>query len=319
MNIRIMKNRFLSLPTIIGYGRNVGMVLLVVVLLGNCKPKTDPMAMPHAQKPEVSVVGPVKMDLVDSVQFNGQVVYLNRTHIYSPISGYLNGIFKKIGDYVTKGELLFTLQTREGEAFQHLGIADSLGLGITRIFSPTSGYITSLYSYEAPVFIAEGSLIASIVKDDDFLVQVNVPFEQGYLMEQSGKFSIQLSDKRMLSCRLYRKLPRIEQQNQTQTYYLKVNSGKILPENLNVIVRVSRTLRKNVVALPKEALLTNETLDKWWIMKLGADSMAIKVPVVKGAEASGWVEIVSPALSPADLIIRRGAYGLPDSTKVTIR
>jgi hypothetical protein len=71
--------------------------------------------------------------------------------------------------------------------------------------------------------------------------------------------------------------------------------------------------------LPKEAILTNETQDKFWIMKVIADSLALKIPVVKGLENDGEVEIIKPALKLTDIIIQKGAYGLSDSTKVKIK
>jgi hypothetical protein len=46
---------------------------------------------------------------------------------------------------------------------------------------------------------------------------------------------------------------------------------------------------------------------------------ALITPVVKGIENDSTIEIASPKLKINDLVITEGAYGLPDSTAVTIK
>jgi hypothetical protein len=53
-------------------------------------------------------------------------------------------------------------------------------------------------------------------------------------------------------------------------------------------------------------------------MKVIMDSIAIKIPVIRGIENDSLSEIISPLLRKNDLIISEGAYGLPDSTIVKI-
>jgi hypothetical protein len=68
--------------------------------------------------------------------------------------------------------------------------------------------------------------------------------------------------------------------------------------------------------VPREAVMTNEKQTEFWLMKLCRDSLAIKVPVEKGIENEGQVEIISPDLNPCDTLITEGAYELPDSSIV---
>ena len=72
------------------------------------------------------------------------------------------------------------------------------------------------------------------------------------------------------------------------------------------------------VTLPKEAVLTNEVQDEFWIMKMIDDATAVKVTVVKGIESGGKVEILSPVLIPGDNILLTGNYGLPDTASVMV-
>jgi len=53
-------------------------------------------------------------------------------------------------------------------------------------------------------------------------------------------------------------------------------------------------------------------------MKITEGNTAVKIPVAKGIENDSIAEIISSDLKINDLIISEGAYGLPDSTTVSI-
>jgi hypothetical protein len=65
-------------------------------------------------------------------------------------------------------------------------------------------------------------------------------------------------------------------------------------------------------------VLTNETVDNFWVMKLINDSTAVKVPIVKGISTDTHVEILSPKFAKDDKLVNSGNYGLPDTTYVKI-
>ena len=70
--------------------------------------------------------------------------------------------------------------------------------------------------------------------------------------------------------------------------------------------------------LPKKALLTNETQDNFWVMKVVQNDMALKVPVEPGIKNDSMVEINTGAITENDVIIVEGGYGLEDSSLVNI-
>ena len=65
-------------------------------------------------------------------------------------------------------------------------------------------------------------------------------------------------------------------------------------------------------------MLSNETLDEYWVMKLINDTTAIKVPVKIGTVNKEIIEIISPKFSAEDKIVTSGNYGLPDTAFVNI-
>ena len=63
---------------------------------------------------------------------------------------------------------------------------------------------------------------------------------------------------------------------------------------------------------------SDETLTEHWVMRLAKDSTAEKVPVSIGNSTTDSIEILSPILSPGELIVATGGYGLTDGARVAI-
>ena len=99
---------------------------------------------------------------------------------------------------------------------------------------------------------------------------------------------------------------------------IKPETTRQLPENLNLLIRFISERHHQALLVSKSSLMTNETQSEFWVMKIGSDNLAVKVPVRKGIENDTVAEIISPVLNVSDLIISEGAYGLPDSTTIRI-
>ena len=130
--------------------------------------------------------------------------------------------------------------------------------------------------------------------------------------------NLKLPDGTVLPGYIDKALPTVDAVSQTQSYVIRVNTEKQIPENLIAKVSLVKKAKNNTVSLPKEAVLSNEIQTEFWIMKMTDSVTAVKVPIVKGLETSTQVEILSPALKAADKILLTGNYGLPDTAKVTI-
>ncbi|MBK7094300.1 MAG: HlyD family efflux transporter periplasmic adaptor subunit [Saprospiraceae bacterium] len=293
--------------------------LLVLLILQACKTNSDNNANVPLPTPEVTVINPKIGSIQEFMELNGQVVYLNRTEVTTPISGYIHAVNCKIGDFVSKNMLLFTIQSKESKALQGNEMSEIPTIGLVSVFSSASGYISILNTPDAGGFIAEGSLLATVVKNDDLLIQVNAPFEYANLLKNNKNVQIALADNKNLKASFYKIIPQVDAVSQTQQIYFKLSQKTTLPENLNVLVKVSKNIKNKIQILPKEAVLSNETQDEYWIMQILNDSMAVKVPIIKGIENGNEIEIISPIFKLTDRIILSGAYGLPDSTKVTIK
>lgn len=283
----------------------------------SCKQKQS--AQQIVTPPSVDVIYPIIGNIQETGQINGQVIYLNKNTVAAPITGYVTSIKKAVGDHVNKGDLLYVLQTKESAALQNSGFSKSGSIGLVSVSAGTSGYISTLSVTSVGDFVSEGLAMASIVQTSDLLIQINTPYENTRKIIHNHQVEIELSDKNRLTAIYYKSIPLVDAVSQTQQLFFKLKDFQILPENLNVMVYFLKAEKHNCLTLPKDAVLTNETQDEFWVMKLTKDSLAVKIPIEKGLEANGKIEILKPALTLTDKIIQSGAYGLPDSTKVTIK
>ncbi|WP_339917816.1 efflux RND transporter periplasmic adaptor subunit [Yeosuana marina] len=295
--------------------KSLFLILVFMVSCNNKNASTDAVALP---KPSVSIVHPTIGAIQKREQINGQIVYLNKTTVTAPITGYVTTVNTALGNWVKKGDLLFKIQTKESKALKDSNLSPSNQFGIISVFASAMGYVNTLNITDSGVYITEGSAMATIVKNEDIAVQVNAPYNYSKLLNSSNTIDIELPNKEVLPATFYKAIPMVDPVSQTQQMLFKLKKYSPLPENLNVIVSLLSSEKANSVMLPKDAILTNETQDEFWIMKVNQDSLSIKVPIQKGIENANTVEILSPKLTPADAIIQQGAYGLPDSTKVKI-
>lgn len=289
----------------------------VLITLVSCTTKEKTIT--SLPQPVVSIIHPVRGHIQEKVQMNGQVIYLNKTTITAPVSGYVTEVNTKIGDWVKKGELLFKIQTRESRALQNSNVAEQNQFGIIPIFASVSGFVNLLNISDANVFITEGNPMAILVNNKDLAIQVEAPFEYVKHLREKKTIEIELPNKELYEAVFYKAIPVVDPISQTQQVVFKLQQNTILPENLNLLVTLVIDDKKECLLLPKNAVLTNETQDKFWIMKVTKDSLAIKEPIVKGLESNGKIEILKPALNLSDEIISTGGYELPDSTKVKIK
>jgi multidrug efflux pump subunit AcrA (membrane-fusion protein) len=276
-------------------------------------------ATPMATTP-VTVTHPVKGSIADSVELNAISVYMLKTYAKANTTGYLQSSTVQMGSFVKKGQVLFSIRTKESAALGNAisGLDSSFHFqGITKLRSPGNGYITQL-NYTAGNYVQEGDLLAEITDAGSFAFLLDLPYELRPYINENRHLHIYLPDNSVVQGTLGGPLPYVDSSGQTQRYIIRVNNVRPIPANLIAKVKLARNVRQQATLLPKEALLSNETQEAFWIMKMMNDSIAVKCPVQKGMENEQWVEIVEPTLGDSDAILLTGNYGLPDTARVKI-
>jgi len=301
---------------------SAGIFLLVGLLcLQSCKPKTEKV---EDDDKKVDARTPVTLTTVsiglmsDSIALNGVTSFLKKNTVKSSATGYIQKVNVKVGDYVEQGQVLFSVKTKEASAFTSPALDSILKFnGRFDIKATGSGIISELDKHEDD-YVADGEQLCVIAQKSSLVFLLNVPYEFNKMVHIGEACNIELPDKSLLSGTIDSKLSAMDAVSQTESFVVKANADKELPENLIARIRLLKTIKGNALVLPKEAVLTDETEENFWVMKMLNDSTAFKVAVVKGLEASGKIEILSPKFSPGDRIILTGNYALPDTALVQI-
>jgi hypothetical protein len=244
---------------------------------------------------------------------------MNKNIIRASTAGTIEKILIAPGEFISDGQLLFTIKTREAMALDKKALADtSLSFkGLINIVSHKEGVINSI-SYQKGDFVQEGDEMAVVSEQNSLVFIMDVPFELDKYIEKNRSCRIILPDNRQINGTIERKLPEMDMQSQTMRYVIKPLSTNRLPGNLIASVNLVKASNEKASVLPKPAVLGDETQTSFWVMKLINDSTAVRTIVSKGFENNEEVEITSPVFLPSDRIVLTGSYGLPDTARVTI-
>lgn len=287
-----------------------------LVFTFSCKHSTSIQQEP---KPEVLVhtTQVKKADMESFVLLHGQTVFLKKNSLVAPFSGYLSKVYVQFGDYVKKNEPLFELQTKESKALAANGSLVN-NQGIIKVLATSDGTITSLMVNRPGVYITEGEVLCNVAENNEVIVQMYVPFEYHTLITRGTKGQVLLPDGSTIEGQVLKFLPTINETNQTQIALFNLQSKRALPENLNLTIRITHLKHINSMVVSKAAVMTNETQTRFWVMKIADKHTAVEIPVTKGIENDSLVEVQSSNLALNDIIISKGAFGLPDSCTIKI-
>jgi multidrug efflux pump subunit AcrA (membrane-fusion protein) len=305
--------------------RNLVTTFIVIVSLAvACKSKTT-VEVTTEEKTEmgatpVTITQPIVGAMMETVELNATSAFLLKTYVKSSANGYLQMVNAEMGRYVSQGQEMFIVKTKE---------AQSLGNTITRldtslhfdgtihIKSPGTGYITQL-NYRSGDYVQDGEQLATITDTRSFVFLLALPYELRSYVSANRQLQLRLPDSTILSGYVSMAMPTVDSVSQTQRYVIRVSSARQIPENLIAKVILVKRARGNAISVLKPAVLSDETQTSFWIMKMINDSTAVKVPVVKGMESGDKVEILSPPLRTTDRILLSGNYGLSDTARVSI-
>ena len=256
----------------------------------------------------------------EAVELNAVSAFLLKSYVKSTSTGYLQEVNAALGKYVNKGDLLFLMKTKESQSLGNTisKLDTSLHFsGVIAIKAPGSGYISQI-NYRAGDYVQDGEQMAVITDTRSFVFLLDLPYELKPYLSIGQTVLLKLPDATTLDGTVSNAMPTVDAVSQTQSFVIKVNSTKQIPDNLIAKVSLVKTAKSNTVSLLKAAVLSDETQSEFWIMQLIDSVTAVKVPIKKGLENATSVEIVSPSLKPTDKILLTGNYGLPDTAKVNI-
>ena len=292
-----------------------------VLFLASCSGNpTMEEAVPEPVKTSVTFTQPATQGFTDFIQLNGNTQFQKKLTIRANITGYITSMKWKTGDHVLNGTLFCSIKTKEQEALKNIDSREpSLKQFQTpiNVYANASGIFTAV-NYSKGDFVNEGDILATITDPSSLVLVVNVPYEYHQFVYKGRSCTVKFPDGKIIQANIHEEVPFIDVTSQTQSYLIRFPGNQLLPENMNLIVHIPVKQKQNAVALPLEAIQTNETQDEFWVMKLVNDSLAIRVPITVGLQNDSLREIIS-GVGINDKIIVKGAYGLTDSSLVKMQ
>ena len=300
---------------------NRGLVLFLILLtsLFSCKPKAAPEEKADPVTP-VTVTSITYDPIQEYIDLNATSTFLQKNVVKANLNGYIKGINIKYGSYVSTGQTLFVLKTKEanalGNTINKLDPSFKFS-GVNLVKASLNGYVTEL-DHQIGDYVADGEQLAIISDMNSFMFVVNVPYEFRPYVTPNKQVEVTLPDGERMLGTVQSSLPFVDSLSQTQAIAIRVNSQKKIPQNLVAKVRIIKSSKAAASSLPKNAVLSDETQADHWVMQMINDSTAVKVPVKVGLQTADKVEILSPTFKPTDKIVLTGNYGLGDTAKVMI-
>jgi multidrug efflux pump subunit AcrA (membrane-fusion protein) len=258
--------------------------------------------------------------LTQYIDLSATATFLQKHYIKSNVNGYIQSVNAAPGKYVSAGQTLFTVKTKEamsiGNSINKLDPGFKFS-GSNNIRADGSGYITQL-NHQTGDYVQDGEQLAVISDDNSFAFILGLPYELRQYIKINGQIQLTLPDGAVLRGRVDALMPSVDPSAQTQNVVIKITGSHAIPENLIAKARIIKSSKTNTQSLPKSAILTNDVQSDFWVLKMIDSSTAVKVPVKKGMETADKVEITDPRFSPGDKIVVTGNYGLPDTAKVKV-
>ncbi|MBK0382545.1 efflux RND transporter periplasmic adaptor subunit [Pedobacter sp. SD-b] len=280
----------------------------------------------NGQADEVKTITPVTVTSVENIPLKEEIVlnatstYLLKISVKAPINGYIQSSSIKIGQFVNKGKVLFTLKTKEAKSLGNTinKLDNSFNFtGVNVVKSPLNGYVTAL-NHQSGDYVQDGEMLVELADKSSFGFVMNLPYEYHQLLANNKKVKVSLPDGNILDGVVSQIMPGLDSVSQTQKVLVKVNSSHDIPNNLIATIAITKK-ESSHVSLPKQSVLTDESQTGFWVMKMINDSTAVKTPIKKGIESKGRIEILSPEFKPQDRILKSGNYGLADTALVRVR
>jgi multidrug efflux pump subunit AcrA (membrane-fusion protein) len=313
-------NNKLFLQPALSFVRTSWPLLLLSILtisLLSCGKKDSEETETPLKGVEVTAGSPVTTKMNEYLDLNANTTFLSQEIVRATFLGFIIKTDKNLGDHVKKGDRLFSIKTKEASAVDSTDLGKQFN-GLVNVYARTNGILTEL-SYQTGDYVTESDRLALIVDPSSLRILLNVPFQYSKNISKLELYPIILPDNKKFLAKVVKILPSIDAVNQTQSFILEPNTPINVPANLNLIVKIPLKTLVNAVALPKSAVVTNETESEFWVMKIINDSTAVKLDIKKGIETDSLVQIKEPALSTNDRFITEGAYGLPDTVNILIK
>ncbi len=318
--------------------------ILVVILLADCARRGGEEENGNGRAPLVDVrcARVTTGNALRTVTATGRTDLLRREKIFAPVGGVILELRVLEGSVVRSGEEVAVIRTRESQAAiagaeelarsakddrQRAEAERAIQLareGQNRVtVTARTGGVVSTRSVSAGEQVAENAELLSIDDLSSLVFIADVPLNDLALIRPGLRCGIRLAaaQGREIPASVDALLPQSDPQSQTAPVRLRlgVNVGRALRPGMAGTARIVTGTRRNVLLVPRAALLRDDETNSYSVRIVTPDSRALAIPVETDTPGDSLVPVSSPALRAGMRVIVEGQYALPDSTRVSVR
>jgi hypothetical protein len=286
-------------------------------MLPACKQASDKAEKAVQTRVPVTISTIRKGDMVTYIELSATSEFLLKSAIKAPVSGYIESMHTSPGETVNKGRVLFTLQTKEAAALKDDTLSKLTFRGVVNVTTSGDGLILSI-EHQKGDYVNEGDQLCQVAVPGSLVFVLDVPFELVSCVKVNMPCDITLPDNGLIKGIVKSRLPLMSGSSQTERFIVRLEDTNNLPENLSGKIRIVKESFKDAASLSKSCILTDETMESFWVMKLVSDTVAVKVNVSTGITEGDFVQIINPVFSDNDFFLSSGNYGLEDTAFVSV-
>lgn len=256
--------------------------------------------------------------LADTLTVNGEVMEGQQFMVRAPVTGYVTKLYVRPGGQVRAGQRMFSILTREQAALAQDTTGSSLPKpSAVEVKAPVDGQISTILTGEG-VYTAEGSSMATLNSRNNLYTEIYVPAQWSREVQPGDSAFVQWADGRTKWAKVGSRLAQADSASQSIMFMVDdISTSHLLPgERLTVQIPVNKVVKEQV--LPRDAVLTDESMSSWWVMKMINDSTAVRIPVTPGIVSGNWMAVPKPKFLKSDRILVQGNYGLADTASVKV-
>ncbi len=194
--------------------------------------------------------------------------------------------------------------------------AARLQLSLHEVTAPISGTITRI-GVRLGQSVDANTVVTEIADFTHLVAALKVPASEVSVLKPGQSVEIKTENNDApISGKLGFISSRVDAGDGAMTAYAILPASTLLKPGRFVSARIASDEHRDCLAVPEASVVKDS--ESGWIISLVKDSRALRVPVNTGFRENGLVEVASDSLSEGMTVVKVGAYGLPDNTRIRI-
>ncbi|MDC7222434.1 MAG: efflux RND transporter periplasmic adaptor subunit [Spirochaetales bacterium] len=262
-------------------------------------------AAPVEKRYNVKTVPVIRQELSSYINLSGDVNAAGSVDVYPDVVGKVVSLPVSLGDYVTKGTVLTTVDPS----------MPGMNYAASPVKAPISGTVTAV-NVEMGQTVSQQFPVVTIGDLSQLEIITNIPERFIYQVElgQRGIISSSAAGGNSFDAKVSEIAPVVNQSSRTMETRLIMEGDNQIKAGMFVTIKLITSTSANALTIPEEALIIRN--DTQFVYLVAGEAVK-KTPVETGKKSNGLVEILS-GLDEGDEVVTEGKTLLSDGVKVRI-